>query len=91
MAGTAVDVPTNPVLELSGASNYVANMMLGFGAMNTMHSATRIYHWYPADTMTLKLKIQNLRDESVVIARNGVVVFEEKPGTGLSLDFQWTM
>jgi hypothetical protein len=35
--------------------------------------------------MTLKLKAQNLLDETVTIERGGVTVFEEDPGTAVAL------
>ncbi len=49
------------------------------------------YSWYPTDTMTLKLKLQNLLNEEVVIAQQGIETFVEKPGTGFSLSFEWML
>ena len=115
------DAPTNPVRSLSGASDYVANLMLGFDAPNAKHTASLIfnefgerlyvagrngapdgfeqpfrslditYFWYPTDTMTLKVKAQNLLDESVRIEREGVTVFEEKPGMNFSITFNLSL
>ena len=48
------------------------------------------YSWYPTETLTLKLKLQNLLDESVEIDREGVTSFEETPGTSASLALDWT-
>lgn len=111
------NAPTNPVRPLSGASEYVVNVMLGFDAPNAKHTASLIYNefgerlyvagrngtpdgyeqpfqsldftyfWYPTDTMTLKLKAQNILQDTVTIEREGVTVFEEDPGTTLSVGF----
>lgn len=117
----AADAPTNPVRKLSGASDYVANVTLGFDSLDTIHSASLgynvfgdrlyvsgrngspdgyeqpfhsldfTYFWYPTDRMTLKLKAQNLLDETVTIERNDVVTFEEKPGQTFALTFSWAI
>jgi hypothetical protein len=109
-ASCAADAPTNPVRRLSGASDFVANVMLGFDSPGAKHTASLIYNvfgerlyvsgrngspdgfeqpfhsldftyfWYPTDTITLKLKAQNLLDESITIERNGIVTYEEDPG-----------
>ncbi len=111
------DAPTNPVRQLSGASEYVANIMLGFDSPDTKHTVSLIYNvfgerlytsgrngvpdafeqpfnsldftyfWYPNDTMTFKLKAQNILDDSTSIERAGVVVFEEETGQSFSLSF----
>ncbi|MDA0678740.1 MAG: TonB-dependent receptor [Proteobacteria bacterium] len=115
------DAPTNPVRPLSGASDYVANFMLGFDSPDSKHTASIMfnvfgerlyvagrngspdgyeqpfnsldltYFWYPTDTMTLKLKAQNVLNETITIERDGVVVFEEDPGTTISLSFNWSL
>ena len=115
------DAPTNPIRPLSGASDYVANFMLGFDAPNARHTASIMYNvfgerlyvagrngspdgyeqpfhsldftyfWYPTDTMTLKFKARNIMQETVTIQREGIVVFEEDPGTTLSLSFNWAL
>lgn len=115
------DAPTNPTRALSGASDYVANFMLGFDAPNAKHTASIIYNefgerlyvagrngapdgfeqpfqsldltyfWYPTDTMTLKIKAQNILDEAVTIEREGIAVFREKPGTSFSISFNWSL
>ncbi len=121
VAGPRPDAPTNQVRQLSGASDYVANLMLGFDSPDTRHSASLIYNvfgerlyvagrngapdgfeqpfhsldftysWYPTDTITVKLKAQNLLDETVTIERQDVVVFEEDPGVNYSLNFSWAL
>lgn len=115
------NAPTNPVRPLSGASEYVANLMFGFDSPNAKHTASLIYNvfgerlyvagrngspdgyeqpfhsldftyfWYPTDTMTLKFKAQNILSETVTIDREGVTVFEEDPGTTVSLGFTWAL
>jgi outer membrane receptor protein involved in Fe transport len=55
------------------------------------HSLDLTYSWYPTEEMTLKLKVQNLLDEAVEIEREGIVVFEEKPGTALAVTYQWAL
>ena len=115
----AADAPTNPVRKLSGASDYVANVVLGFDSEEGRHSATLgynvfgerlyvsgrngapdgyeqpfhsldfTYFWYPTDRMTLKIKAQNLLDETVTIERNDVVTFQEDPGQTFALTFNW--
>ena len=115
------DAPTNPIRPLSGASDYVANFMLGFDAPNARHTASVMYNvfgerlyvagrngspdgyeqpfhsldftyfWYPTDTMTLKFKARNILQETVTIQREGIVVFEEDPGTTFSLSFNWAL
>ena len=115
------DAPTNPTRSLSGASDYVANLMFGFDSPDAKHTASLIfnefgerlyvagrngapdgfeqpftsldltYFWYPTDTMTLKVKAQNLLNETVTIEREGVVVFEEDPGSTISISFNWSL
>lgn len=118
VAGIEADAPTNNVRQLSGASDYVANLMLGFDSMNGQHSATLVYNvygkrlylagrngapdgfelpfhsldmtysWYPTDLITVNAKLQNLLDETVIIERDGVNTFEEKPGMTAALSFK---
>jgi TonB-dependent receptor len=119
VAGPRPDAPTNPVRPLSGASEYVANLMLGYDSRDSKHTASLIYNvfgerlyvagrngapdgfeqpfhsldltysWYPTDTMTIKLKAQNLLDETVTIERQDITVFEQDPGINYSLSFSW--
>ncbi|MEX2496016.1 MAG: TonB-dependent receptor [Woeseia sp.] len=119
VAGPLPDAPTNPVRSLSGASEYVANVMLGYDSPNSKHTASLIYNvfgerlyvagrngapdgfeqpfhsldltyaWYPTDTMTVKVKAQNLLDETVTIERDGITVFEQDPGINYALSFSW--
>lgn len=114
------DAPTNPVRQLSGASDYVGNIMLGFDSPNAKHTASLIYNvfgerlytsgrngapdsfeqpfhsvdftyfWYPTDSMTFKVKLQNILDETTTIERGGITVFEEEPGQTFSVSFSWS-
>jgi TonB-dependent receptor len=47
------------------------------------------YFWYPTDNLVVRLRAQNILDETRQIEQGGVKVFEEKPGMGLSFDVQW--
>jgi len=115
------DAPTNPTRALSGASDYVANFMLGFDSPDARHTASIMYNvfgerlyvagrngapdgyeqpfhsldltyfWYPSDTITFQLKAQNVLSETVTIQREGIVVFEEDPGTTISISFRWSI
>ncbi|WP_323844150.1 TonB-dependent receptor domain-containing protein [Microbulbifer magnicolonia] len=119
VAGNEADAPTNPVREMTGASEYVVNMLLGFDSPDGNHSATLgynvfgerlylagrnlapdafeqpfhsldlTYSWYPTEEITVKAKMQNLLDEAVEIERDGVIVFEEKPGSSFALSAQY--
>lgn len=120
VAGVQADAPTNNVRELSGASGYVGNFMLGFDSMGGSHAATLVYNvfgerlylagrngepdgyeqpfhsvdmtysWYPTDLITVRAKLQNLLNETVTIEREGVIVFEEKPGMTAALSINLT-
>lgn len=115
VAGPRASAPTNPVRELAGASEYVANVMLGFDSPGGQHTASVIYNvfgerlfvagrngapdgfeqpfhsvdltysWFATDALTVKLKAQNVLDETIEIERKGIVTFEEKPGATFSL------
>ncbi len=117
VAGPNANSPTNAVRKLTGASDYVANVMLGFDAPNARHTASLIYNvfgerlfvagrngapdgfeqpfnsldftyfWYPTDTMTFKLKAQNMLGERIEIERAGITTFREDPGTTFSVSF----
>lgn len=119
LAGNEADAPTNESRPLSNASEYVANVVLGFDSFSAKHAATLSYNvfgerlsfagrngapdgyeqpfhsldvtysWYPTDTMTLKLKLANMLRDTITIEREGVVTFEEDPGSAVSLDVRW--
>ncbi|GAA5444585.1 hypothetical protein Misp06_02772 [Microbulbifer sp. NBRC 101763] len=119
VAGDEADAPTNPVREMTGASEYVVNMLMGFDSPDGNHSATLgynvfgerlhlagrnldpdsyeqpfhsldlTYSWHPTEEVTIKAKMQNLLDESIEIERDGVIVFEEKPGQTFAINAQY--
>ncbi len=53
------------------------------------HSLDVTYFFYPTENWVIRLRAQNLLDEEVVVERQGVEVFNEKPGTNLRLDVKW--
>ncbi len=55
------------------------------------NSVDLTYSFYPTDAFTLKLKVQNLLNEDVTIEREGVTVYEEPKGRGLSLSIKYDM
>lgn len=74
VAGPDADAPTNPVRDLSGASEYVANLMLGFDSPDERHTASLVY---------------NVFGERLYVAgRNGAPDGYEQPFH--SLDFTWS-
>ena len=121
VAGPNANSPTSPVRSLTGASDYVVNLMLGFDSPNAVHSASLIYNvfgerlfvagrngapdgfeqpfhsldftyfWYPTETMTLKLRAQNLLNDSIEIKRGDVTTFSEDPGTSFLVSFTWAL
>ena len=42
------------------------------------------YSWYPSQNFTFKLKLQNILDEAIELERESILVFEERPGIGVS-------
>ncbi|WP_444931160.1 TonB-dependent receptor domain-containing protein [Microbulbifer sp. SSSA002] len=44
VAGNEADAPTNAVREMTGASDYVVNMLLGFDSPDGNHSASLVYN-----------------------------------------------
>lgn len=75
VAGPDADAPTNPVRDLSGASEYVANLMLGFDSPNERHTASLVY---------------NVFGERLYVAgRNGAPDGYEQPFHSLDLTWSW--
>lgn len=71
----AADAPTNRVRPLSGASDYVANLVLGFDSPESRHSASLIY---------------NVSGERLYVAgRNGAPDGYEQPFHSLDLTYFW--
>ena len=75
VAGPNANVPTNPVRPLSGASEYVVNVMLGFDSHDGAHTASLIY---------------NVFGERLYVAgRNGAPDGYEQPFHSLDATYFW--
>ncbi|MBT8068035.1 MAG: TonB-dependent receptor [Gammaproteobacteria bacterium] len=75
VAGPNANVPTNPVRSLSGASDYVANFMVGFDSSDAKHTASLVY---------------NVFGERLYVAgRNGSPDGFEQPFHSLDLTYFW--
>ncbi|MGI9261673.1 MAG: TonB-dependent receptor domain-containing protein, partial [Woeseiaceae bacterium] len=71
----AADAPTNPVRPLSGASEYIANLVLGFDSPEGRHSASLVY---------------NVSGERLYVAgRNGAPDGYEQPFQSLDFTYFW--
>lgn len=69
------DAPTNPTRPLSGASDYVANVMLGFDSPDAKHTASLVY---------------NVFGERLYVAgRNGAPDGYEQPFKSLDFTYFW--
>ena len=75
VAGINANVPTNQVRQLSGASDYVVNFMLGYDSPDAKHTASIIY---------------NVFGERLYVAgRNGAPDGFEQPFQSLDLTYFW--
>lgn len=75
VAGPRADAPTRPVREMAGASEYVANVMLGFDSTDGKHTASLIY---------------NVFGERLYVAgRNGAPDGFEQPFHSVDLTYTW--
>ena len=75
VAGADANVPTNPVRKLSGASDYVANVMVGYDSPDARHTASLIY---------------NVFGERLYVAgRNGAPDGFERPFHSLDFTYFW--
>lgn len=75
VAGPNANVPTNPVRSLTGASEYVANVMLGFDSRDAKHTASLIY---------------NVFGERLFVAgRNGAPDGFEQPFHSVDVTYFW--
>lgn len=53
------------------------------------HSVDLSYFFYPTENWIIRVRAQNLLDEEVTVERQGVEVFNQKPGSTLRLDIRW--
>ncbi|MEL6950908.1 MAG: TonB-dependent receptor [Pseudomonadota bacterium] len=75
VAGEQADAPTNPVRKLTAASDYVANVTLGYDSDDGKHAATLVY---------------NVFGERLYVAgRNGAPDGFEQPFHGLDATYSW--
>ena len=61
------------------------------GFEQPFRSLDATYTWYPTSKLTLKVKAQNLLDQSIRIKREGLTTFEESPGMDFVLGVQWNL
>jgi TonB-dependent receptor len=75
VAGPDANVPTNPVRKLTGASDHVLNLMLGYDSPDSKHTASLVY---------------NVFGERLYVAgRNGAPDGYEQPFHSLDLTYFW--
>ena len=55
------------------------------------HSLDLVYSWFLSENLTLKLRMKNLLDESVMIEQNGVTILEQDVGTTSLVDIRWEL
>ena len=75
VAGPNANVPTNPVRKLTGASDYVANVMLGYDSPDSKHTASLIYNVFG--------------ERHYVAGRNGSPDGFEQPFESLDFTYSW--
>ncbi|NCF44133.1 MAG: TonB-dependent receptor [Proteobacteria bacterium] len=80
----------NVLYNVFGERLYVAGRLgAPDGYEQPFHSLDLNYSFYPTDNWTVKLKVQNLLDETVEIERAGVVTFAENPGMAVALKVKY--
>ncbi|MEM7763034.1 MAG: TonB-dependent receptor [Pseudomonadota bacterium] len=60
------------------------------GFEQPFHGVDATYSWYPTDRLTVKAKLQNILGETIQIEREGIVTFEQDPGSTFGISAQWT-
>nr|WP_010130466.1 TonB-dependent receptor [Microbulbifer agarilyticus] len=75
VAGAEADAPTNPIREMTGASEYVVNMLVGFDSPDGGHTATLGYNVFG--------------DRLYAAGRNGAPDAYELPFHSLDLTYSW--
>jgi TonB-dependent receptor len=75
VAGPDADAPTNPVRDLTGASEYVANLALGFDSPGARHTASLAYNVFG--------------ERLYVSGRNGAPDGFEQPFHSLDFTYSW--
>ncbi|HEY8521734.1 MAG TPA: TonB-dependent receptor [Gammaproteobacteria bacterium] len=110
---------TNPVRSMTGHSDFIANVQLGFDSANGNHSWSLVYNtfgerlffagrsgaqdtfeqpfdsldfvysFFPTERLSLKVRLQNLLDETVRLEQAGVTILEQNVGTTAKIDVKW--
>jgi len=75
VAGPRADAPTNPVRPLTGASDWIANVMVGFDSPEGAHSASLIFNTFG--------------ERLYVAGRNGAPDGYEQPFNSLDFTYSW--
>lgn len=75
VAGPNADAPTNPVRPLSGASDWMTNIVLGYDSPNAQHSATLVFNTFGERLYTA--------------GRLGAPDSFEQPFNSLDLTYSW--
>jgi TonB-dependent receptor len=76
----------NLLYNVFGERLYVAGRLgAPDGYEQPFHSLDANYSFFPSDSWIVKLKVQNILDETVEIERAGVVTFAEAPGMSVAL------
>ena len=80
----------NLLYNVFGERLYVAGRLgAPDGYEQPFHSLDANYSFFPSDSWTVKLKVQNILDETVEIERAGVVTFAEAPGMSVALKVKY--
>ena len=80
----------NLLYNVFGERLYVAGRLgAPDGYEQPFHSLDLNYSFYPNDSWTMKLKVQNILDETIEIKRADVVTFAEAPGMAVSLNVKY--
>ena len=75
VAGPNANAPTNPVRQLAGASDWVANLFLGYDSPNAQHTASLIFNTFG--------------ERLYVAGRNGAPDSFEQPFNSLDFNYAW--
>jgi TonB-dependent receptor len=75
VAGPNANAPTNQVRQLAGASDWVANLFLGYDSANAQHTASLIYNTFG--------------ERLYVAGRNGAPDSFEQPFNSLDFNYSW--
>lgn len=50
-----------------------------------------VYSFYPTDRLSMKLRLQNILDERLVLVQAGVTILEQTVGTTAKIDVKWDL